>query len=180
MAFPSINTAKGKVSLPCMEPVMVPIDKVQANDYNPNKVSKAAMKLLLQSILDNGFCFPVVTVYDSEADRYIIVDGFHRYTIFKDYLKAEEIPVVVLEQDLKQRMASTIQFNRARGVHQTELMADLVKAAIAQGSSETDLTKHMGMDLEEVFRLEQQAGIAEQFKDYPWSKSWIIENLEEK
>lgn len=104
----------------------------------------------------------------------------NRYTIFKDYLKAEEIPVVVLEQDLKQRMASTIQFNRARGVHQTEMMADLVKAAIAQGSSETDLTKHMGMDLEEVFRLEQQAGIAEQFKDYPWSKSWIIENLEEK
>lgn len=104
----------------------------------------------------------------------------NRYTIFKDYLKAEEIPVVVLEQDLKQRMASTIQFNRARGVHQTELMADLVKAAVAQGSSETDLTKHMGMDLEEVFRLKQQAGIAEQFKDYPWSRSWIIENLEEK
>ena len=37
-----------------------------------------------------------------------------------------------------------------------------------------------GNPIEEVFRLKQQAGIAEQFKDYPWSKSWIIENLEEK
>ena len=89
-----IQTKMGTVKLPCMEPVLVPIEKVQANNYNPNNVSSDNMRLLLQSILDNGFCFPVVTIYDDLMDKYVIIDGFHRYQIFRDYLGAKEIPVV--------------------------------------------------------------------------------------
>ena len=77
-----IKTKKGTVKLPCMHPIVVPIDKVQANTYNPNHVSDNNMQLLLQSILNNGFCFPVVTIYDADADKYIVIDGFHRYLIF--------------------------------------------------------------------------------------------------
>lgn len=47
-----------------MHPKIVPIEQVVANDYNPNHVSDSNMELLLQSVLDNGFCFPVVTIYD--------------------------------------------------------------------------------------------------------------------
>ena len=79
-----IQTKMGTVKLPCMEPVLVPIEKVQANNYNPNNVSSDNMRLLLQSILDNGFCFPVVTIYDDLMDKYVIIDGFHRYQIFRD------------------------------------------------------------------------------------------------
>lgn len=168
----TLKTSKGVISLPCMNPIIVPLEKVQANDYNPNHVSKANMKLLERSILDNGFCFPVVTIYDIDTDKYIIVDGFHRYIIFRDYLKAEEIPVVVLNHSLSQRMAATIQFNRARGVHQIEEMSDLVAALINQGLSEDKIAKELGMELEEVLRLKQITGIAELFKNQEYSAAW--------
>lgn len=177
MAFPTLKTKSGSISLPCMAPIIVPIEKVRANNYNPNNVSENNMQLLLQSIQDNGFCFPVVTVWDPDEEVYVIVDGFHRYSIFKDYLEAEEIPIIVLDHDIAQRMASTVQFNRARGVHQVELMGDLVKAMIDQGVTDEEISKHLGMDLEEVFRLKQITGIAELFKNQTYSKSWVMEDV---
>lgn len=172
-----LKTKKGNILLPVMEPIIVPIDKVQANNYNPNNVAKNNMQLLEQSIIDNGFCFAIVTIYDKEIDKYIIIDGFHRYTILKDYLQAEEIPIIVLNHDIKQRMASTVQFNRARGVHQVDLMGDLVQALINQGATDEEISKHLGMELEEVFRLKQITGIAELFKNQQYSKSWIMEDI---
>ena len=174
-----IQTKKGVVKLPCMAPVMVPVAKLQANNYNPNHVSDDNMELLLQSILDNGFCFPVVTIYDDILDKYIVIDGFHRYLIFRDYLEAETIPVVVLDHDISQRMEATVQFNRARGVHQVELMGDLVQALVQQGASDEEISKHLGMDMEEVFRLKQITGIAELFKHQNYSKSWEMMEVDE-
>lgn len=174
-----LNSKRGPIPLPCMEVVLVPAEKVRANNYNPNNVPKNNMELLLQSILDNGFCFPIVTIYDEEVDEYVIIDGFHRYTILKDWLEVQEIPVVVLKHDVKKRMAATIQFNRARGVHQVELMGDLVQALVQQGMSDEDIGKHLGMELEEVYRLKQITGIAELFKNQTYSKSWEMMEVEE-
>lgn len=173
----TIKTKKGEIKLPVMEPIIVPIDKVQANNYNPNNVPKNNMQLLEQSIIDNGFCFAVVTIYDEETDKYIIIDGFHRYTIFKDYLEADEIPIVVLNHDMKQRMASTVQFNRARGVHQVDLMGDLVQALINQGADDEEIAKHLGMEMEEVYRLKQITGIAEIFKNQKHSRAWEMQEV---
>jgi len=174
-----LESNRGPVPLPCMEVVLVPAEKVRANNYNPNNVPKNNMELLLQSIIDNGFCFPIVTIYDEEVDEYVIIDGFHRYTILKDWLEIQEIPVVVLKHDVKKRMAATIQFNRARGVHQVELMGDLVQALVQQGMSDEDIGKHLGMELEEVYRLKQITGIAELFKNQTYSKSWEMMEVEE-
>ena len=172
-----IQTKMGTVKLPCMEPVLVPIEKVQANNYNPNNVSSDNMRLLLQSILDNGFCFPVVTIYDDLMDKYVIIDGFHRYQIFRDYLGAKEIPVVVLQHDMKKRMAATVQFNRARGVHQVELMGDLVQALVEQGAGDEEIARHLGMDPEEVYGLKQVTGIAALFKNQTYSRSWEVQEV---
>ena len=174
----TIETKKGTIELPCFDVILVDIEKVQANNYNPNAVPENNMKLLEQSIMDNGFCFPVVTIYSQEDEKYIIVDGFHRYTIFKDYLQAKELPIVVLQQDIKQRMAATVQFNRARGVHQVELMGDLVKGLVEQGMEEDDIAKHLGMQLEEVFRLKQITGVAELFKKQLYSPAWEMKEME--
>lgn len=133
-----INTKEGKIKLPCMMPVIVPIEKVMANNYNPNHVSENNMQLLLQSIKDNGFCFPVV----------------------------------VLEHSMAERMSATVQFNRARGVHQTDLMGDLVQGLVSQGMKDDEIAQHLGMELEEVYRLKQITGIAELFKNQLYSKSW--------
>ena len=57
----------------------VPIEMVQANDYNPNSVASQEMQLLYTSIKHDGYTQPVVTIYDKEIDKFVIVDGFHRY-----------------------------------------------------------------------------------------------------
>ena len=102
-----IKTKKGNVALPVMNPIIVPIHKLEPNKYNPNKVAINNMELLERSILDNGFCFAVVTIYDKARDKYIIIDGFHRYEIFKKYFKAKEIPIIVLEHNIEKRMAAS-------------------------------------------------------------------------
>jgi len=168
----TIKTKKGMIKLPCLEVKIVDINMVQANSYNPNEVASNNMKLLEESIVSNGFCFAIVTVWDPDLEKYIVVDGFHRYVIFKDDLQAEEIPIIVLDHDITKRMEATVQFNRARGVHQVELMGDLVQALIEQGVDDVEIAQKLGMEIEEVFRLKQITGIAELFKNQIYSKSW--------
>ena len=163
-----------KLEFPCMQPKLVSIDKVVANNYNPNKVAKPEMELLYKSILEDGLTMPVVTFYDDKIDKYVIVDGFHRYTIVKDYFKSDVIAISVIDKDIKQRMASTVRHNRARGVHKVDLQADMVVDLLKKGWNDNDISKELGMTLEEVLRLKQQTGIAELFKDRTHSKSWVV------
>ena len=174
-----IQSKKGDIKLPCLDVRVVEINDVQSNTYNPNHVAANNMKLLEESIMTNGFCFPVVTIYDPDVEKYVIIDGFHRYLIFRDHLGATQIPIIVLDHDIKQRMAATVQFNRARGMHQVELMGDLVRALVEQGVSDEDISQKLGMELEEVFRLKQITGIVELFKNQIYSKSWEMVEVNE-
>jgi len=176
----TINTALGELALPCLDVQVVPMEKVVANNYNPNHVSDQNMELLHTSIADNGMCYAVVTIYDSMIDRYIIVDGFHRYSDLKDRWKATECPVIVLNHDIKQRMAATVQFNRARGVHQVELMGDLVQALVNQGATDEEIAEHLGMEAEEVYRLKQVTGIAALFKNQVHSRAWRMQEVDDE
>lgn len=175
-----IKTKKGNIALPVMKPIIVPIYKVEPNKYNPNKVAINNMDLLERSILDNGFCFAIVTIYDKSRDKYIIVDGFHRYEIFKKHFKAEEIPIIVLDHNIEKRMAATVQFNRARGVHQVELMGELVRELYEKGLEDEMIAQSLGMEEEEVFRLKQITGIAEIFKNKSYSKSWEMVEVDDE
>src|SRR5690625_3526028 len=58
----------------------LPIEQVQANDYNPNAVARQEMQLLYTSISEDGYTQPVVAIWDEEEQKAIIVDGYHRYT----------------------------------------------------------------------------------------------------
>ena len=154
----------------------VSIDKIQANSYNPNAVAPPEMKLLYQSIKEDGYTMPIVCYYLSEIDKYEIVDGFHRYTIMKnhkDIFKRENgiLPVVVIEKDESNRMASTIRHNRARGSHSIELMTNIVSELTKAGMSDSWIMKNIGMDADEILRLKQLSGLAELFKNKEFSKS---------
>lgn len=174
---PVIKTKYGPIKLVSQTAIVAPIELVQANNYNPNSVDSKNMELLRQSIVDNGFCFGIVTVWDEDLQKFVIVDGFHRYDIFKNVLQAKEISIYVLDQVPAQRMAATVQFNRARGVHQVDLMGDLVRALFEQGEDDEAIAKHLGMELEEVFRLKQVTGIAELFKNQTYSRSWEMQEV---
>lgn len=155
----------------------IPVEKVVANSYNPNAVAPPEMKLLYQSIKEDGYTMPIVCYYLSEIDKYEIVDGFHRYTIMKNHKDIYErenglLPIVVIEKDESNRMASTIRHNRARGTHSIELMTNIVSELTKAGMSDAWIMKNIGMDADEILRLKQLSGISELFKNKEFSKSW--------
>lgn len=128
-------------------------DKLRANDYNPNKVSEENLKLLVQSILTNGFTMPLVVRPD-----YTIIDGFHRWTVAgREPLRSKlggKVPVVIVEHhDRAEDMYGTITHNRARGTHLLEPMKAIVKELLGKGKSVKEIGKQLGMKPEEVFRL---------------------------
>lgn len=155
----------------------VPIEKIRANAYNPNKVAPTEMKLLYKSILEDGYTQPIVCYYIKDEDVYEIVDGYHRYTtmlLHKDIYERENgcMPVVVIDKDVSNRMASTIRHNRARGNHDIGLMTNIVAELVESGMSDAWIMKNIGMDAEELLRLKQISGLASLFKDKEFSKSW--------
>lgn len=66
---------------PVYNVISVPIEKIEPNTYNPNSVAPPELKLLYDSIKEDGYTMPIVCYYIKEKDRYVIVDGFHRYRI---------------------------------------------------------------------------------------------------
>ena len=155
----------------------VPIEKVKANEYNPNRVAPPEMKLLELSIWEDGYTQPVVCYYDKEQDQYIIVDGFHRYTVMKTSQRIYErekglLPIVTIDKELGERMASTIRHNRARGSHNVDLMSNIVSELIEMGKSDAWICKNIGMSADEVLRLKQITGLASLFRHEEFSRSW--------
>ena len=168
-----MERAAMKLTFPVMGVKMVPAEKVQANDYNPNRVAAPEMKLLIESIKADGVTQPIVTFYDAQTDIYIVIDGFHRYTVLTKHFSAPEVPVVVVDKPLADRMASTVRHNRARGKHQVELMSDMLLSLIKMGRTDAQIAKQLGMSAEEVLRLKQQTGIAGIFKGQSQSMAWV-------
>ena len=158
----------------------VPVDKIQANSYNPNHVAPPEMKLLYKSILEDGYTMPIVCYYLENVDKYEIVDGFHRYTVLKKHKDIYEreggcLPVSVINKPISDRMASTIRHNRARGSHDVELMTNIVTELVDSGCSDRWIMKNIGMDADELLRLKQLSGLATIFKDKELSKAWVVE-----
>ncbi len=170
---------------PVYNVIAVPIEKVKANAYNPNVVAPPEMKLLYESIKADGYTMPVVCYYSKAQDMYVIVDGFHRYRIMlehPDIYKRENgmLPVSVIDKPIDQRMASTIRHNRARGTHDVDLMSNIVKELHELGRSDAWISKHLGMDKDEILRLKQITGLVALFKDTGFGKAWRpVEGKEE-
>jgi ParB-like chromosome segregation protein Spo0J len=160
--------------------IAVPIDKVQANDYNPNSVAPPEMELLETSIWEDGYTMPVVCFYDEQNDKYIVVDGFHRYSILKQSKRIFErekgmLPVSVIDKELGDRMASTIRHNRARGSHSIDLMSTIVSELVEMGKGDAWICKHIGMSKDELLRMKQITGLASLFANKSFSESWDAE-----
>lgn len=155
----------------------VPLKKVKANDYNPNQVAKNEMGLLYTSIDHDGYTQPVVTIYDEDKDEYVIVDGFHRYSVMKHYKSIRErnkgmLPVVVIEKDINDRMASTVRHNRARGKHSIEGMSKIVFEMLENGWSDAEIIEELGMETEELIRLKHITGFSKLFEDTEYNRAW--------
>ncbi len=155
----------------------VPVEKIIPNTYNPNAVAPPEMKLLYNSIKEDGYTMPIVCYYVEQKDHYVIVDGFHRYRIMLDYPDIYEreggrLPVSVIDKPYDYRMASTIRHNRARGSHDVDLMSNIVKELQELGRSDAWISQHLGMDRDEILRLKQITGLMSLFEDVKFGTAW--------
>lgn len=150
--------------------ISVPFEKIVPNTYNPNFVAPPEMKLLYESIKEDGYTMPIVCYYSKSEDLYAIVgrlsplEGHERIS---GYLRAGNtgmMPVSVIDKPLSGRMASTVRHNRARGSHNVDLMSNIVKELHDLGRSDAWISKHLGMEKDEILRLKQITGLAALFK----------------
>lgn len=160
-------------------------DLVSANDYNPNSVAPPEMKLLERSISEDGYTQPIVSW--QRDGIFEVVDGFHRHRVGKESATVREriqgyLPAVVINgsrEDKGDRMASTIRHNRARGEHRVESMADIVVELKRRFWSDEKIAIELGMDSDEVLRLQQVMGLAGLFADRSFSEAWQATSFDE-
>jgi ParB-like chromosome segregation protein Spo0J len=157
----------------------IEIEKIQSNDYNPNKVANPEMQLLELSILEDGYTQPVV-VWEIAPDKFEVVDGFHRFLVGKK-IGMTHLPCTIINNgraDRSDRIASTIRHNRARGRHQVAAMSDIVIELSKRNWTDKKIGKELGMEPDEVLRLKQIGGLVELFADEEFSEAWeLIEEI---
>ncbi len=77
------------------EIVNMPVSSIVPNLKNPYKYREEDMKLLEDSIRENGIIQPLMVRKDDKANVYEIISGHRRY-LAATRLKMTEVPVVVL------------------------------------------------------------------------------------
>lgn len=185
-----IREALHKISPFSTEPVdfvkWVKNPLVHSNDYNPNSVAPPEMELLRLSISSDGYTQPIVSMPDPDG-RYEVIDGFHRHRVGKECEDIQEkvhgyLPIVQIretQEGRNDRMASTIRHNRARGKHKVEAMSDIVVELKRRFWSDDRIAKELGMDADEVLRLQQITGLSGLFADREFSEAWDAESFVE-
>lgn len=155
----------------------IPVARIRPNDYNPNSVPPPELSLLYISIARDGFTQPVVVV--REGEDFVIVDGFHRYSVMllhDDIREAHRghLPCVVLEKSAAERRAATVRHNRARGKHSVSGMAGIVFQMLSEGCTDVEVCNELGLDAEELVRLKHVTGFAKLFENVEYAKSWEV------
>lgn len=161
--------------------IWVPIEKVEANSYNPNSVATNEMKLLYLSIKADTYTQPIVTFYNDQKDMFEIIDGFHRYTTMKINADLREmngglLPIVVVDKPIEERMASTVRHNRARGKHSVNGMSNMVFEMLQGGMSDEEICNNLGMEADELIRLKHITGFAKLFSKAEYSQAYMTNN----
>lgn len=179
-------TEKG-IEFPVLFPIMIHKDLIQANDYNPNHVAKDKMQLLKTSIVENGFAFGIYAIFDEEIEKFVIVDGDHRNQISgSKWLDLTYKPLIISNHKMEKRLAATVQFNKARGVHSVDGNTELIKRMLEINVERPEICKVLGIEADELLRHERKikfentgkvtAGVlADVYKNLNYSNSWEIE-----
>jgi len=157
---------------------------VHANDYNPNSVAPPEMELLRLSIEADGYTQPIVSM-PNDNGLFEVIDGFHRHRVGKECADIQSrvhgyLPLVKIrhsQEDKNDRMASTIRHNRARGKHKVEAMSEIVVELKRRFWSDEKIAKQLGMEADEVLRLQQITGLASLFSDDQFSEAWEAESF---
>ena len=157
--------------------IWLDVNELIPNDYNPNVVYNKELSLLELSIIKNGWIQPILV--NKENDKYIIIDGFHRYSLTKHSTKLSDltdgkVPCAVLELNEAERMLLTIRINRAKGSHIACKMSDIIKTLVEEHSmSIKDIMKDIGATKDEIELLLMEDVFKKlDTQNHKYSKAW--------
>ena len=154
-----------------------PVDvfKLRANSWNPNTVFNTELRLLEQSIVENGWLHPIIANLN-----YVIVDGYHRHWLAKNSQTLMErdagiVPVVFVDIPDSEAMMMTVRMNRAKGTHGALAMRDLVQTLIDDHDVDAaTMIEKMGMTESEVGLLYDGSLLKEStLRARSFSKAWV-------
>jgi ParB-like chromosome segregation protein Spo0J len=149
-------TPQGKAAQPINRITWVDVNRLTANDYNPNSVMTPEMKLLALSIRTQGWIQPILVWPDPVTGDFVIIDGYHRHMVCKSdkevwAMTAGFVPVVVMDMTVGERMLLTIRINRAKGNHSAVKMHHIVAALVEEhGYTPKEIGVAIGADKSEV------------------------------
>jgi len=147
---------------------LVDVDRLRADQQNPNRMSTRQFQALKKSIKRWGFIVPIITNKD-----YLVADGEHRLEAAKK-LGMKQVSVIrLLVDDVDRRMIRQV-MNKIRGEHDLFLDAEEYYRLVSEGSR--DMLKAMlnenDLRIDNLLRLrepveysdEDLKAIAERFK----------------
>ena len=143
---------------------LVPIEKLHPNTWNHNKVSQELLHKIRHGLKEykqaTGTYLPIlVRPHPKIKSHYEIVDGEHRYLLYRDEFKEQQVPVIVqqLTDSLARKM--TVRTNYLHGdpdpLRYAELLTDLIK----NGESLSNLSEGLPESEEELKSLLDQKGL---------------------
>ena len=174
---------------------------VHPNSWNPNRQSPKQFALLLTSIRQNEFQVPIFAhecpgrdtpqcraIPKTVDTHYEIMDGEHRWKAFKELRKElsteqikrnkfSKIPLVLSDSppSEEQLRAATLQFNRARGTEDVDLVTRIIKEV--QGWEKVDISQwssDVGYSDADLKRLINDNSAAEALGvDERYSAGWL-------
>jgi len=143
---------------------LIPIQKLHPNSWNHNKVTPEVLAKIRHGLQEyrkaTGTYLPIlVRPHPKIKNEYEIVDGEHRFFLYKDEFKETHAPAIVqpLTDSLARKM--TVRTNYLHGdpdpLRYAELLADLIK----NGESLSDLSEGLPESEEELKTLLDQKGL---------------------
>jgi len=91
-----------------MKTEKIPMDKIVENEYNPNEMDENKFEKLVLNIKRKGFRKPIEV--RKSGDKYVIIDGAHRFRACKE-LGHTEIDCIVDDVDDTEAMIDTLNAN---------------------------------------------------------------------
>ena len=107
----------------------------------------------------------------------LIVSRFQGLTVGIPCPSTALIACVAAAMTLLSRPSPVKAHNRARGSHDVDLMSNIISELHELGRSDAWISKHLGMDKDEILRLKQITGLTALFKEVEFGRAWkAIEN----